>query len=250
MSRSPYAVQSILKSLRLLEAIGWKAHDVTLSEIAAELRLPKTTTFRHLQTLAAAGFLRHDTENDRYGIGPRVQMFAQSKKSLSRLRQLATPKMDELLRTFGGAVNIAVSSGLDIVYVEMLRDARTAKMQARIGDHHPIHSTALGKAILAFLPPAERAMILDWPLEEVTRRTIRSSAVLRRQLEEARLAGYSIEREEMEDGFSCIGVPILDHDNYPLAAMSLSVTDKRLMTVLTDAVAALETAALAISRQL
>jgi IclR family acetate operon transcriptional repressor len=132
----------------------------------------------------------------------------------------------------------------------MLRDARTAKMQARIGDHHPIHSTALGKAILAFLPPAERAMILDWPLEEVTRRTIRSSAVLRRQLEEARLAGYSIEREEMEDGFSCIGVPILDHDNYPLAAMSLSVTDKRLMTVLTDAVAALETAALAISRQL
>jgi DNA-binding IclR family transcriptional regulator len=64
------------------------------------------------------------------------------------------------------------------------------------------------------------------------------------------VAGYSIEREEMEDGFSCIGVPILDHDNYPLAAMSLSVTDKRLMTVLTDAVAALETAALAISRQL
>jgi len=191
-----------------------------------------------------------DTEHDRYGIGPRVQMFAQSKKSLSRLRQLATPQMDKLLHTFGGAVNIAVSSGLDVVYVEMLRDNRTARMQARIGDHHPIHSTALGKAILAFLPPAERAMILDWPLAEMTCRTIRSTAVLRRQLEEARVAGYSIEREENEDGFSCIGVPILDHDHYPLAAMSLSVTDRRLTTVLADAVNALETAALAISRQL
>lgn len=250
MSKNPYAIQSILKSLRLLEAIGWKSHDVTLTEIADELHLPKTTTFRHLQTLSAAGFLRHDTEHDRYGIGPRVQMFAQSKKSLSRLRQLATPQMDKLLHTFGGAVNIAVSSGLDVVYVEMLRDNRTARMQARIGDHHPIHSTALGKAILAFLPPAERAMILDWPLAEMTCRTIRSTAVLRRQLEEARVAGYSIEREENEDGFSCIGVPILDHDHYPLAAMSLSVTDRRLTTVLADAVNALETAALAISRQL
>lgn len=250
MASPPYTVQAILKSLRLLEAIGWKSHDVTLTEIATELGLPKTTTFRHLQTLAAAGFLRHDTEHDRYGIGPRVQMFAQSEKSLSRLKQLASPEMDKLVRSFGGAANIAVSSGLDIVYVEMLRDSRTGRTQARIGDHHPIHSTAVGKAILAFLPPAERAMILDWPLAEMTSRTIRSSAVLRRQIEEARVNGYSMEREETEDGFSCIGVPILDRDRYPVAAMSLSLTDKRLMKIIGEAVAALEQAATAISTQL
>jgi IclR family acetate operon transcriptional repressor len=73
MADNPYVVQPILKALRLLETIGWKLHDVALTEIARELGLPKTTAYRYLQTLAAAGFLRHDAERDRYGIGPRVR---------------------------------------------------------------------------------------------------------------------------------------------------------------------------------
>lgn len=250
MAHNPYVVQPILKSLRLLEAIGWKAHDVTLTEIARELGLPKTTAYRYLQTLAAAGFLRQDVDSDRYGIGPRVRMFAQTEKSLSRLRRIAIPEMEQLMRTFNETVNLAVSSGFDVVYVEMLRGSSTIRMQARVGDHHPIHSTALGKAILAFLPPAERAAILDWPLGEMTARTIRSSATLRRQLGEAREVGYSIEREETENGFACIGVPILDDERYPLAALSLSLPDRRLMTVLGAAASALEAATRSISRQL
>ena len=250
MAYNPYVVQPILKSLRLLEAIGWKAHDVTLTEMARELGLPKTTAYRYLQTMAAAGFLRHDVENDRYGIGSRVRMFAQTEKSLSRLRRIAIPEMEELMRTFNGTVNLAVSSGVDVVYVEMLRGSHTIRTQARIGGHHPIHSTALGKAILAFLPPAERATILDWPLGEMTARTIRSSTTLRRQLGEARAAGYSIEREETENGFACIGVPILDDEIYPIAALSLSLPDARLMSVCSAAASALAAATRSISKRL
>jgi IclR family acetate operon transcriptional repressor len=56
--RNPYLVQPILKALKILEAIGEKGHDVTLTEIANGLKLPKTTAFRYLQTLSAAAFLR------------------------------------------------------------------------------------------------------------------------------------------------------------------------------------------------
>ncbi|HVY19539.1 MAG TPA: IclR family transcriptional regulator [Bauldia sp.] len=250
MAPNPYVVQPILKALRLLETIGWKVHDVKLTDIARELGLPKTTAYRYLQTLAAAGFLRHDVENDRYGIGPRVRMFAQSEKSLSRLRRVAIPEMEHLMQAFNATVNLAVSNGTDVVYVEMVRDSHAGRMRARIGDHHPIHATALGKAILAFLPPAERATILDWPLGEMTARTIRSSSALRRQLGEARENGHSIERQEAEDGFACIGVPILDGDHYPLAALSLSLPDKRLLSVRGAAAHALTVATQAISRQL
>jgi IclR family transcriptional regulator, KDG regulon repressor len=250
MARKSYTVQPILKALRLLEAVGWKGHDVKLTEIARELGLPKTTAFRYLQTLAFAGFIRHDAEKDRYGVGPRIRMFAEAEKSLWRLRRIAVPEMEAVARTYNETVNLAMSSGFDVVYVEIVRGDRMLRMQARIGEHHPLHSTALGKAILAFLPSAERTAILDSPLGEMTARTIRSSAMLRRQLSEAQRRGYSLEREETEDGISCIGVPILDREGYPLAALSLAAPDRRLMSILDLASRSLEGAAQTISARL
>lgn len=117
---------------------------------------------------------------------------------------------------------------------------------ARIGEHQPLHSTALGKAILTFLPHGEQAAVLDAPLGEMTARTISSTAALRRQLGEALKNGYSLDREETENGISCIGVPILDRDDYPVAALSLSATDKQLMAMVTPAFEALGAAAAAI----
>ena len=242
MAQKPYTVRPILKALRLLEAIAWKKHDVTLTEIARELALPKTTAFRYLQTLATSGFVRHDVEHDRYGMGPRVAMFADASNGVSHLRRAALPRMTELAQTFRATVNLAISSGFDIVYVEMVRGGPSMPMQAHIGEHQPLHSTAVGKAILAFLPPGEKAIVLDMPLSEITARTISSASVLRRQLAEARSKGYSLDREETENGISCLGVPILDRHGYPIAALSLSASDKRLMSSLQPIVQALTTA--------
>lgn len=246
MVQKSYTVQPIFKALKLLEAIAWKSHDVTLTEIARELALPKTTAFRYLQTLAAAGFVRHDVRNDRYGVGPRVYMFAKEENSLAQLRMRAAPHLESLAQRFRATTNLAVSSGLDIVYVKVERGNRLLPMRARIGEHQPLHSTALGKAILAFLPPGEQAAVLAAPLGEMTARTIQSIAALRRQLGEALKNGYSLDREETEHGISCIGVPILDRDDYPIAALSLSATDKQLMAMVTPAFEALGTAAAAI----
>ena len=248
--RNPYLVQPILKALRVLEVVGEKGHDVTLTEVAHTVSLPKTTAFRYLQTLAAAGFLRHDAEHDRYGVGPRVRMFAQADKSLHRLRRLAVPVMEDLRQSFNETVNLAIASGLYVVYVEMIEANRPLRMQARIGERHPITATALGKAILAFLPEAERTAILDAPLLEMTTRTVRSRETLRRQLRDARHNGYALEAGETEDGLGCIGVPILDDDSYPLAALSLSAPEKRLSAVIDRAVAELREAAVTVSRRL
>jgi IclR family acetate operon transcriptional repressor len=243
MSQKPYTVQPIVKALRLLEAVAWKGHDVRLTEITKELDLPKTTTFRYLQTLSAAGYIRHDAKNDRYGIGPRLRMFAGADNMLAELRRAAQPKMQDLAQQFNATINLAISSGLDIVYVGMENRSSSMSMRARIGEHHPLHSTAVGKAIMAFLPPGELAAILDSPLNEMTVRTIQSIAVLRRQLSEARKLGYSLDREETENGISCLGVPILDAHGYPIAALSLAAPDRRLIAMIGDASLALQTAA-------
>jgi DNA-binding IclR family transcriptional regulator len=83
--------------------------------------------------------------------------------------------------------------------------------------------------------------VIDSPLGEMAARTIQSRAALRRQLSEARRSGYSFDREETECGISCIGVLILDREDYPVAALSLSATDKQLMAMIgpaSDALAA------------
>ena len=246
MAQKSYTVQPVLKALLLFESIAWMKHDVTLTEIAREMKLPKTTAFRYLQTLAATGFVRHDIGSDRYGVGPRVGFFAEIGASLSLLRRTAVPRMGDLARIYNATINLAISSGLDIVYVEMARGSRVVPMRARIGEHHPLHSTAVGKAILAFLPRDEQATTLEAPLSEMTARTIQSTAVLRRQLVEVQRRGYSLDREETEDGISCVGVPILDGNDYPVAALSLAATDTRLMAIVDPAYRDLTSAASAI----
>ena len=132
----------------------------------------------------------------------------------------------------------------------MIEANRPLRMQARIGERHPINATALGKAILAFLPEAERAAILDGPLAEMTPRTIRSAAALRRQLRDVQRNGYALEAGEAEEGLGCIGVPVLDQASYPLAALSLSAPERRLQGVMPQAVARLRDAAATVSRRL
>jgi IclR family KDG regulon transcriptional repressor len=246
MAHQPYTVQPILKALRLLEGIASKRHDVTLTEVARDFGLPKTTAFRYLHTLVQAGFVRHDAKHDRYGVGPRLAMLAEGERGLAKLRQAARPQMERLANEFNATINLAISSGLDIVYVEMVRGSRFPAIRAKVGEHHPLHSTAVGKAILAFLPPGERSAIIEAPLNEMTTRTIQSRAALRRQLGQMLKTGYSLDREETESGVSCIGVPILDDRNYPIAAMSLATGDRQLMALLDSASRELQRAAEAI----
>jgi DNA-binding IclR family transcriptional regulator len=253
MSRSEnaYIVQPVLKALKVLEHVAEKGHDVTLTEVASELKLPKTTVFRYLQTLTAASFLRHDPAHDRYGVGLRFRALAKADKSLQRLRSLAQPVMTELGRTFNETINLGILVDGHIVYVDMIEANRALRMQARIGDRHPVHSTSLGKAILAFLPDAERLSLLEGSLEEMTVRTVTNRTVLRRQIDEVRRRGYAVEIGENEDGSMCIGVPILDESRLPLAAMSLAAPERRMTPDVTArAIAALQDAAHRISVQL
>ena len=250
-SASGYIVQPVLKALKVLEYVAEQGHDVTLSEVAAELKLPKTTAFRYLQTLSAASFLRHDAGRDRYGVGLRFRALAKADKSFQRLRSLVYPEMVELGQIFNETINLGILADGYIVYIDMIEANRALRMQARIGDRHPVHSTSLGKAMLAFLPDAERQALLSAPLDAMTIKTVVEPAALRRQLADIRKRGYAVEVGENEDGSTCIGVPILDEVGYPLAAISLAAPERRMTREVTDkAIAALSAAAHRVSVQL
>ena len=215
-----YIVQPVMKALKVLEHVARQKHEVTLTEIVAELKLPKTTVFRYLQTLSAASFIHHDRKRDRYGVGCGFRTLAKADENLQRLRDLAQPEMLDLLKTFNETVNLAILSDRDIVYIDMVEPNRSLRIPARIGDRHPIHSTSLGKAIVAFLPEPQEELFRDDSLRPMTLRTVTTAKAFRRQMEDVRQRGYAMEMGENEDGLMCIGVPFLDGKGYPLAAMT------------------------------
>jgi IclR family acetate operon transcriptional repressor len=222
-----YIVQPVVKALRVLELVAEHGHDVSLTAVCKGTGIPKTSAFRYLQTLTATGFLEHDALRDRYGVGPRFRTIARADNSLNRLRQLAHPHMRSLVAEFSETVNLAIEADHQVVYVDVLEADRPLRIQARIGTRHPMHSTALGKAILAFLPPAEQQAYFDHPLTEMTGRTMVERQAIERQLRKAARIGYATESGENEDGAMCIGAPIFDAEHHPVAAISLSAPLQR-----------------------
>lgn len=223
-----YVVQPVMKALKVLELVALKGHRISLTAVAEELDLPKTTAFRYLQTLSAAGFVSYDKASDRYSIGTRFRTVAANDTSIQRLRDLSIPYMRRLHAAFNETINLGIPSDHHIVYIDIIESTRALRMQARIGSRDPLHSTALGKAVLAYLPEAERLSLLADSLAERTYRTITDVKALKRQFGDIVQSGFAVENGENEEGASCIGVPILAGEARPVAAISLSAPERRL----------------------
>jgi len=247
----PYLVAPVAKALAVLAVVEDAGQEVGLSDVARALGLPKTSAFRYLYTLAAAGFVGYGTGRDRYRPGPRLHRGREGETDVQRLRELAIPAMSGLRKRFNETINLGVPDRDRVVYVEMIESSRALRMQARIGERHPLNSTSLGKAILAFMPEEERAPLLASPLKAMTGRTTTDAAQLRRQLREIARKGYAVEIGENEEGLMCVGVPILERGGRPVAALSLSAPEARLTRPLRlEVIAALRAAAATVSRRL
>ncbi len=223
-----YVVQPVDKALRVLAYVAERGQVVSLKSVSQALGIPKTTAFRYLRTLARSGFLDHDAHGDRYGVGPRLRAIARLDAAIQRARELAHPVLTELNRDYRGIVNVAAKGDGSVVYLDVVESTPGFRTEARSGDSHPLHSTALGKAILAHLPPDEAGTYLDQPLLERTGRTLIDRGELERQLRQIARCGYAIETGENEDGAMCIGAPILDALGYPRVAISITVPVTRM----------------------
>jgi IclR family KDG regulon transcriptional repressor len=223
-----YIVQPVYKALRVLRVLGDERRELALSEICYRVDLPKTTVFRYLQTLCACGFVMHDPDTDLYRIGLRVWELGQSVHEPLRMREFALPVMRDLRDQFNETVNLGVLNGLDVVYLEIIESRRSLRMQAQLGGRDPIYSTALGKAVLAFMPEDQWQVHLPPDLTPRTERTIVSRAMLHKALARVRECGFALDDEENEEGARCIAAPIFNYQCQVAAAVSLSAPASRM----------------------
>lgn len=225
---NPYVVLPVQKALAVLVLVAENATAVPLATICKALKLPKTSAFRYLQTLVEADFVAYDETSNAYSIGPKFRSLAKADIGLHRLRMVARPHLVELVSEFNETVNLAVLLDGVVNYVDVLEGTRLLRIQGRVGDRHPLHSTALGKAMLACMPEASRKAELSRPLAARTSRTLIASDLLERQLRLVERHGYATETEENDDDAACVGAAIVDEAGFPIAAISLSAPKTRL----------------------
>jgi IclR family acetate operon transcriptional repressor len=180
--------------------------------------------FRLIRTLRETGYVDHDLDAHRYSLTLKLLKLGEAVAARLDVVAAGKPHLDRLRAEFGETINLGLMDSGHVVYVAMAESSRPGlRMASRVGTHGCLHSTAMGKAILAFLPDAERNQLLTMlPRPRVTPSTLVDIHDLRRELEQTRERGYAIDNEENEVGARCIGVPILDETGRPLAGLSVS----------------------------
>lgn len=248
---SSYIVKPVYKSLQVLLCLEEARQPLTLTEICYRVRLPKTTVFRYLYTLRACGFVEHSTDTDLYWLGLTSLKLGHAASNQLQVRAVALPYMEQLRDRFNETVNLGVLDGKEVVYIEMVESRHSLRLQARPGSRDWIHSTALGKTMLAFMPREQWSFHLPERLEPRTPQTLTSLARLERDLADARICGYALDDQENETGARCVGAPIFDSNGSVHTAISLSGPVSRLPMDLTHEIAGvLVETATAISEQL
>lgn len=196
------------RALQVLGCFGPDANALTLTELAERTRLPLSSCHRIVSTLESGGFLDRGADR-RYRIGTTLWTIAQHAPLSDRLRESALPALARLYEETGENITLAVLDQGQALYVERLMGERSIPTVSRAGGHLPLHTTGVGKVLLAYQPAEAIERYLSEPLARPTPDSIDRPERLRCDLAEVRARGYSITRQEMTAGSGSIAVPIL-----------------------------------------
>ncbi len=214
-------VSAAVRTLSILEHLGHQ-NAIGLEDLSREVGLAKPTLYRFLLTLQELGYARRE-HDDRWAVT--LRMFNMGSRALDHMDLLsaAKPIAEELAAGLGETVHMGVLDGDSAVYVLKIESRYTIRMYSRVGRRMPLHCTAIGKVILAFSPPAERAAQLDGiKLVAFTPNTLATRLSLEAELERIRREGFGRDDEEHEEGIRCIAAPVFDYTGSVVAAISVS----------------------------
>jgi DNA-binding IclR family transcriptional regulator len=212
---------SVLGKARLiLECFRLDEVDLSLTEISRRTGIAKASVYRLSQELIDWGMLERSGQDYRLGmrafeLGSRVPRFRV-------LRDAVRPYMESLYYSTKETVHLGVLDGLEVLYLEKVAGGPSAARPSRIAGRMPLHSTATGKALLAFSSPSLFDDLVERGLERVTPATVVLPGVLQEQLRKIRTERYATEQEETTPGYCSVAVPLFGSSGLLLAALSIT----------------------------
>lgn len=224
-------VNSIVKAVRILDLL--KGHgSLSYIEILKMFPLPKGTLFKILFTLESEELIRRDQVNGKYELGVKLIEWGTGARSQLEIRKIALPFMQKLSEDIDCTIHLTVVSHGEVLPIESFESGSTTwphyLFHGGVGIAAPLHATAAGKAILAFMSRDELEDTLKGKeLQKFTENTITTMPRLREALAEVRRAGYAVSDGEHHEMVRGVAAPIRDNEGKVFASLSaLGVTSR------------------------
>ena len=216
---------SVERTLLILEAVAQCEDGMSNADLSRKLKIPKSSASYILRTLEQHAYLRRDRDDGKYRLGMKVLNLSRAALRAVDIREVALPIMRNLVDHIHLTTHLAILDHEEAVYVEKVEAPGFIKMDTWVGRRMEVHSTAVGKALLAYLDADEREKIIRHRgLRKLTPHTITSTAKLMREFERVRQLGYSVDDEENSLGARCVGAPIFNNQGRVEASLGSTGT--------------------------
>jgi IclR family transcriptional regulator, KDG regulon repressor len=215
---------AIERTLSILELVTASQKGLSNADLSRRLNIPKSSASYILRVLEKRGYLNRE-ESGKYRIGLKLVSLTSGALTHLDFREIAKPIMSEFLKKSRlPEVHLAVLDNGRAVYVEKIEaDNSFIKMDIWVGHRLPIHTTAIGKTLVAYLPEAEILRILELRgMDKKTRKSITSPQKFLQELEKVRKYGYAIDDEENSDNVRCLAAPVYDSNGKIIASFGAS----------------------------
>lgn len=196
---------------------------LTAEAVSERLGMPRSTTYRYLQSLRSSGLVEDDTSSGGFRLGSEILRLARVARQGLGLSELALPIMQELAKQTGESVILTRRAGQHVICIERVESVHRVRLSYERGQVLPLHAGASAKVLLAFLPQNEiEAVLSTGPFPRYTSRTMTDHETLRQQLEVIRTRGYAMSEGEVDDGVRGIAAPIWGANGEIAAGLSVA----------------------------
>ncbi len=225
---SPGSLKTLLKGLKALEAVCRNRDGLKQAELAVMLGVDRSTALRILNTMTTAGYLFRD-DGGRYRPTMKIPRLSHMILEEMEIRRYARGYLEEITQQTGLSSHLAILSNNQVIYVDGEEGRGVIKVNAGIGNTAPVHCSATGKTLAAYLEESALKRLIQCSEckaspTRYTANTITNFSELQKELSETRKRGYAVDNEEYEQGIKCIAAPIFDFTGEIVATIGVSGT--------------------------
>jgi len=215
---------SLQRAFDILDLFSHSTPELGITEIAQRLELHKSTASGLIYSLEQGGYLDQNSENRKFRLG--LKFLERSTVLLGQIeiREVARPFLFELRDWSQESINLGIHDQSEVVYIERYVSEQGLGYHNVVGKLAPVHTTALGKAILSELPIEDAEQILrSYTFESKTDYTLTTVKAVLKDLVVSKKRGFALDDQENGLGGRCVAAPIFNHLAQPIAAVSISV---------------------------
>lgn len=212
-------IASLAKGLRVIECFGSDATRLSITDVANQTGLDRSSARRCLLTLQTEGYADYDGKY--FNLTPRALRLGLGALNAMPLPAIVQPWLDQLTEHIGESCSVSILDGTEIIYIARAAQKRVMSIGLMPGSRLPAHCTSMGRVLLAALPePQARTIVTSSDLTPRTPKSLVDPDEIMVEIAKVREQGYSINDQEIESGLRSLAVPVQDMRGRTVAALN------------------------------